>query len=111
MCYAALPSLPASLEELWCQDNNLTGAKGGAVVWSMRVLVLVATADGLRFCVCGNVCMYMCAVRADLGSLSSLVKLRSLNVSNQGYWQNGYYDYYYYVHVLTGEWRMQSVVW
>ena len=42
MFRAALPSLPASLEELWCQDNNLTGAKGGAVVWSMRVLVLVA---------------------------------------------------------------------
>ena len=74
----------------------------------MRVLVLVATADGLRFCVCGNVCMYMCAVRADLGSVSSLVKLRSLNVSNQGYTQQyGYYD----VHVLTGEWRRQCAVW
>ena len=57
--------------------------------------------------------MYMCAVCADLGSVSSLVKLRSLNVSNQGYTQQQY-DYglqYYYVHVLTGEWRMQSVVW
>ena len=37
MCCAALPSLPSSLEELWCQDNNLTGAQGGAVVWSMLV--------------------------------------------------------------------------
>ena len=46
---------------------------------------------------------------ADLGSLSSLVKLRSLNVSNQGYIQY-YLNDQYYVHVLTGEWRMQSVV-
>ena len=61
-----------------------------------------------------NVCVNVCDACADLGSLSSLVKLRSLNVSNQGYMQHGYYDYeirYYYVHVLTGEWRMQSVVW
>ena len=100
MCCAALPSLPASLEELWCQDNSLTGA----VVWSMRVLV--ATADDVRSVVC------MCAVCADLDSLSSLVKLRSLNVSNQGYeeQQDDYFDYRsYYVHVLTGEWRRQSV--
>ena len=54
----------------------------------------------------------MCDGCADLGSVSSLVKLRSLNVSNQGYMQLYDYDqYYYYVHVLTGEWRMQSVVW
>ena len=57
--------------------------------------------------------MYICDGRADLGHLSSLVKLRSLNVSNQGYTQRNGYPYYgdYYVHVLTGEWRRQSVVW
>ena len=54
----------------------------------------------------------MCDGCADLGSLSSLVKLRSLNVSNQGYTQyDERYSQFYYVHVLTGEWRMQSVVW
>ena len=56
----------------------------------------------------------MCDGIADLGSVSSLVKLRSLNVSNQGYtqqYEDYYGDQYYYVHVLTGEWRMQSVVW
>ena len=50
----------------------------------------------------------MCDGCADLSSLSSLVKLRSLNVSNQGYEQQqyGYYSSdFYYVHVLTGEWR------
>ena len=52
--------------------------------------------------------MYVCDGCADLSSLSSLVKLRSLNVSNQGYTQQyGYYD----VHVLTGEWCVQSGVW
>ena len=58
--------------------------------------------------------MYMSDGCADLGNLSSLVKLRSLNVSNQGYtqqYEDYYGDQYYYVHVLTGEWRMQSVVW
>ena len=51
--------------------------------------------------------MYVSDGCADLGNLSSLVKLRSLDVSNQGYMQQYDYD----VHVLTGEWRMQSVVW
>ena len=66
--------------------------------------------------VCEVMCVCACDGCADLGSLSSLVKLRLLNVSNQGYWQQCYYDHYYsgdfyYVHVLTGEWRRQSVVW
>ena len=60
-------------------------------------------------------CVFVCDGCADLSSLSSLVKLRSLNVSNQLYLQRyydyGYYCHYYYVHVLTGEWRRQSVVW
>ena len=64
-------------------------------------------------CVCGGVRVHVFDGCADLSSLSSLVKLRSLNVSNQGYWQQQ--DYYrhdqYYEHVLTGEWRRQSVVW
>ena len=77
-----------------------------------------AGAGGKLLMVCVSVCVamyvYTCDDCADLGSLSSLVKLRSLNVSNQGYTQqqDEYpYDQYYYVHVLTGEWRMQSVVW
>ena len=55
----------------------------------------------VQFVVC------VCDGCADLGSLSSLVKLRSLNVSNQGYTQ---YDDYRSM-MITGEWRRQSVVW
>ena len=49
-------------------------------------------------------------MRADLGNLASLTSLRTLNVSNQGYWQYCQFPSKY-AHVLTGEWRRQSVVW